>query len=42
MELLGYDLYRVLMVDDEDHKLECNYGNHIGVAENSQEPLEVG
>ena len=27
---LGYDLDRVLMVDDEAHKLEWNYGNHIG------------
>jgi TFIIF-interacting CTD phosphatase-like protein len=29
---LGYDLDRVLMVDDEPRKLEKNYGNHIAVA----------
>jgi TFIIF-interacting CTD phosphatase-like protein len=28
----GYDLDRVLMVDDESHKLERNYGNHVKVA----------
>jgi hypothetical protein len=38
----GYDLYRVLMVDDEAHKLERNYGNHLAVAENGEEPLETG
>ncbi len=35
---LGYDLDRVLMVDDEDHKLERNSGNPNAVAENGQEP----
>jgi hypothetical protein len=35
---LGYDLDRVLMVDEEAHKLERNYGNHTAVAENSEEP----
>ncbi len=29
---LGYNLERVLMVEDEAHKLERNYGNHIAVA----------
>ena len=29
---LGYYLDRVLMVDDEAHKLERNYGNHIAIA----------
>ena len=42
MELLGYEVYRVLMVDDEAHKLERNYGNHIAVAESGEEQLEAG
>jgi RNA polymerase II subunit A small phosphatase-like protein len=32
VERLGYDLDRVLMVDDEAVKLERNYGNHIPIA----------
>jgi hypothetical protein len=39
---LGCDLDRVLMVDDEAHKLERNCGNHIGVAKSGEEPLEAG